>query len=357
MHTSKRFAAALLYSVLIAGGSRPVLAGPSFLASYSQATFGRTQSARLLRLPGASLPSQVHLTRLFSSAGRSPLRGLFARAHIARVSGEAFGLADTPPRLNIALVGIAPLNATFDAAMLPNRRFVAVPTLAVPTFLPVRSEAASAVPQVGELLAFVHHVTVAQSNLFARTTVPSFASIPAIRSPQLRLDGVSVFTRFSGSSLQDRSLGRQQASFQSAFAFSPAQTASALHLQSGYERFAQIDPSVVFALPLINPMLLAPNVADLTKQTLGASLALPITPGVSLGLAYGRSRLFGSYGAIDPINVNASDSTYLGKLTLRLPHSSNAITFSARRTLYQDNLIPTLNLPQEQNDINLSIKF
>ena len=100
-----------------------------------------------------------------------------------------------------------------------------------------------------------------------------------------------------------------------------------------------------------------PNLADVTRRQIDASVDVPITRLVSVGLQYNAQHYVGSYGQSLLPNVDARKDSYLGNITYQMPHSNSAITFSARQFRYQDNFVPALNLTQTREDVNFTVKF
>jgi hypothetical protein len=109
-----------------------------------------------------------------------------------------------------------------------------------------------------------------------------------------------------------------------------------------------------------NTLLYYPGVSDLVKHNLNASVAVPITQRVTLGLQYDTAHYQGDYGS--PVaqgliqGVDARKDTYLGNVTYQLQNSS-AITLSTRLYRYQDGLAPNFNLTQTRTDLNFTVKF
>jgi hypothetical protein len=105
------------------------------------------------------------------------------------------------------------------------------------------------------------------------------------------------------------------------------------------------------------PMLYYPGLTNLVKQSVGAKLAVPVTPRVTLGLQYEQQHYQGQYGALLFPGLDARKDTYLGNVTYQLPSGSSAITLSARQYHYQDSFAPDYNLEQTRADLNFTVKF
>ena len=100
-----------------------------------------------------------------------------------------------------------------------------------------------------------------------------------------------------------------------------------------------------------------PGGVDVTKQQINASLAVPITHDVTVGLGYNTQHYMGSYGAVAEPNIDARKNSYLGNITYQIPHTSSQITFSARQYRYQDSFVPSFTAKQTRADVNFTVKF
>ena len=96
---------------------------------------------------------------------------------------------------------------------------------------------------------------------------------------------------------------------------------------------------------------------DLTHSSIGASLAVPVTSHVTVGLGYRSGTLVGTYGSLSPTTLSGTDSRYFGKLTYTLPHAPATLTFQARQYRFNDNLQLTPNETQLRAGVDLTIKF
>jgi hypothetical protein len=147
----------------------------------------------------------------------------------------------------------------------------------------------------------------------------------------------------------------------------------ALQLSGGIERigfqqnaafpYVPVDPDQVFGNQRAGsfdpqaPMLYYSGLTSVVKQSVGAKLAVPVTPRVTVGLQYEQQHYQGDYGALIFPGLDARKDTYLGNVTYQLPYSSSAITLSARQYRYQDSLTPDYNLRQTRADLNFTVKF
>lgn len=115
----------------------------------------------------------------------------------------------------------------------------------------------------------------------------------------------------------------------------------------GGDRTGSFDPQA--------PLLYYPGLTNAVKQSVGAKLAVPVTPRVTVGLQYETQNYKGEYGTLLFPGLNARKDTYLGNVTYQLPYSSSAITLSARQYRYQD--APDFSLTQTRADVNFTVKF
>ncbi len=127
--------------------------------------------------------------------------------------------------------------------------------------------------------------------------------------------------------------------------------------------YVPVDPDPVFGTDRTGsfdpqtPLLYYPGLTDVVKHSLGAKLAVPVTPRVTVGLQFERQHYQGDYGTLLFPGLNARKDTYLGDVTYQLPYISSAITFSARQYHYKDAFSPNYNLTQTRADLNFTVKF
>ena len=145
-----------------------------------------------------------------------------------------------------------------------------------------------------------------------------------------------------------------------------------LQLAGGLDRFT-VGQSAVFPYVPVNPdstpsgsvsifdpqapVLSYPGLTSVSRQSVGATLAVPVTPRVTVGLQFQRQRYQGDYGSLLFPGLDANKDTYLGNLTYKLPYGSSAITLSARQYRYQDLFSPDYTLTQTRADLNFTVKF
>lgn len=117
-----------------------------------------------------------------------------------------------------------------------------------------------------------------------------------------------------------------------------------------------VDGASSWQLSNDNLPILVPAFADVSKHTLSAGLAVPVSRRLTAGVQYDTQHLLGGYGAPGLNNLDANNTVYGAKLTYQL-HSGSAITFSAKQYRYQDNLLPTNTFLTTREDVNLTVKF
>lgn len=118
----------------------------------------------------------------------------------------------------------------------------------------------------------------------------------------------------------------------------------------------QLDPGPPGA-PGDSSLLYYPGLADVVRHGVDASLAVPVSPVLTVGLQYDRSHYQGNYATLLAPGLDARKDTYLGNVTYQLPHSSSLITLSARQYHYLDSFAPNFNLTQTRADLSFTVKF
>ena len=134
---------------------------------------------------------------------------------------------------------------------------------------------------------------------------------------------------------------------------------------SSYERLTRNDTPLIqssdgastWQLSNNNLPVLVPAFADVSKHTLSAGLAVPVSRRLTAGVQYDTQHLLGGYGVQGINNLDASTNIYGARLTYQLPRLGSAITFSAKQYRYQDNLVPANTFLQTREDVNLTVKF
>ncbi len=100
-----------------------------------------------------------------------------------------------------------------------------------------------------------------------------------------------------------------------------------------------------------------PNYIDMRHITLAAKASMPLTKDLSLGGAYTTQRFGGSYGTTLGQNVSERKDYYTGSLTYNIPKSNSSLTFLARHYNYTDDVVQNLNLQENRQDINFTVRF
>lgn len=117
------------------------------------------------------------------------------------------------------------------------------------------------------------------------------------------------------------------------------------------------DGSSSWQLSNDNLPVLVPAFADVSKHTISAGVAVPVSRRLTAGVQYDTQHLLGGVGAPGLNNLDANNTEYGAKLTYQLSHSGSAITFSAKQFRYQDNLLPSNTFLTTREDVNLTVKF
>ena len=344
---SRRMLAVALVAVIALWGGQPLAAAPSLQDAISIGLFGQTiRPASPFAIPPTAAFG-LRSSRVFDVD--APTRFLRGRSEssfaLARV---AFGYTAAPPPLHSS-APLLRLPLLGNSAPTPKT----LPNVIIP----------------GDLGSVPHLLTL--DSTAGRAYTPGFVDASAAKSAAPwsstlinRPSPVALSVPFHGAQLNLHLLGQssrsstgQNLSVGSLLNLHALRTNLHIDVQSDYQRITSLTPQSLTALPLNNPSFLTPGAVDFQQQSVGATLALPLHRGFSLGVGYGQTHLFGSYGGGIPFGLDARNNTYLGNVTYQLPHSSSAITLSAKRTFYQDNVLPTLSLPQSGNDVNLTIKF
>ncbi|MFN2528389.1 MAG: hypothetical protein ABR584_06685 [Candidatus Baltobacteraceae bacterium] len=99
-----------------------------------------------------------------------------------------------------------------------------------------------------------------------------------------------------------------------------------------------------------------PNFVNITRRSLNAAAAMPLSRDLRLSLQYNTQYYTGSYSSLNQ-NIDGRKDFYLGNLTYTIPHTASAITFSAKQYRYRDAFVPSYNLTQNRADLNFTVKF
>jgi hypothetical protein len=100
-----------------------------------------------------------------------------------------------------------------------------------------------------------------------------------------------------------------------------------------------------------------PNYIDMRHITIGAKASMPLTRDLTLGGAYTTQRFGGSYGTTLGQNISERKDYYTGSLTYNIPKSNSSLTFLARHYSYTDDVVQNLNLSENRQDLNFTVRF
>ena len=117
------------------------------------------------------------------------------------------------------------------------------------------------------------------------------------------------------------------------------------------------DPGAFVSAPAgMSPSTFNPNFIDVTRRSLNAAAAVPLSQNLRLNLQYNTQYYTGSYSGLTQA-IDGRKDFYLGNLTYHIPSTSSAITFSAKQYRYRDSLLPTNGLTQNRADLNFTVRF
>jgi hypothetical protein len=100
-----------------------------------------------------------------------------------------------------------------------------------------------------------------------------------------------------------------------------------------------------------------PNYLNVRHITLGAKATMPLTKDLNLGGSYSTQRFGGAAGTTLTQNISERKDYYTGSLTYTIPRSNSSLTFLARHYSYTDDVVPNLNLSENRQDINFTVRF
>ncbi len=100
-----------------------------------------------------------------------------------------------------------------------------------------------------------------------------------------------------------------------------------------------------------------PSYADVSKRTLSAGLTVPISRRLTGTFQVDSQHLLGGYGMPGLGNLDANNTVYGARVTFQLPKSASAISLSAQRLHYQDNIVPANAFVQTSANVDFTIKF
>jgi hypothetical protein len=100
-----------------------------------------------------------------------------------------------------------------------------------------------------------------------------------------------------------------------------------------------------------------PNYLSVRHITIGAKATMPLTNDLDLAASYSTQRFGGAAGTTLTQNISERKDYYTGSLTYTIPKSNSSLTFLARHYSYTDDVVPNLNLSENRQDINFTVRF
>lgn len=130
------------------------------------------------------------------------------------------------------------------------------------------------------------------------------------------------------------------------------------HLQVNQPSFtaSSFDGATNYALNGDHLPVFVPAYADVTKHTVSAGLAVPVSKRVTAAVQVDQQHLLGGYGAPGLSNLDANNTIYGAKVTYQFKGAS-ALSFSAKQYHFQNNLVPSSAFTQTSANLNLTVKF
>lgn len=307
--------------------------------------------------------------------GRSPLRGLGFSFGAAPVLPAASVRAFGPRTMAFPLVSVAALEGSSAPSMLR----ITVPTFHYGGTLAQGRQALSpfdtrlgvVVPTraVIALAPLPDRHNVAESMLLPRTAM-KFQPPGALRIGALRLVGrVSAGDpqpAFAPSGMRRCALGvncvplagsglrERRIATTASFAVHAGSRDLHVHVSSSLADYTRGASALFPYVPIVG-LPFSMGSAEVAKHNVGARVAVPLTPGITLGVGYDQQRLHGVNSSAT--TLNARNDAYLGHLTFSIPRTSAALTLSAGSYRYQDMLSPQLDFSSTHEDLKLTVKF
>jgi len=100
-----------------------------------------------------------------------------------------------------------------------------------------------------------------------------------------------------------------------------------------------------------------PNYINMRHILIGANAILPLSRDLNLTGSFTTQRYGGSYGTTFTQNISERKDYYTTGLTYNIPHSNSSLSVLARHYQYNDAVVPNLNLSQNRQDINFTVRF
>jgi len=224
--------------------------------------------------------------------------------------------------------------------------------------------------QGGESPLVTFSPAMSPQNFTAGESGPDALTLPQTQATvkvPVHVGKVRIETRFEGAQAQQPQLSLLDQAYGAGANFN-VQAGKAkvnVDLDSRYEHLTINDSSLssssfdpTSSMQLSNDVpLLVPAYADVSKRTLSAGVAVPVTHSLTFGLQYDTQHLLGGYGSPGISNLDARNDIYGGKLTFALPHTSSAISLTAKQYRYQDNNVPSNAFTQTTAGVDFTVKF
>lgn len=340
------------------------------VALQAPVTIANSPFTTVLGTPGTPSP----LVTPDSDAGENALAGISfrARAVVPPMPGATLAIAPAFTRLP-PVVAFRTLPVHLNSQSL----------LAAPAFsTALNAPSAFVSPSPGEVAA---PAPSGFGSSFYNALVPNSSGLELRLSAPLRIGAVNFRGTFNAAHLQEDA--------PNAYGTMPSQPATtdrlgagttfdvrafgrsvSLDLGTAYERLTRDDRSALsytqytppatgnpvatsyVAPDLGAPGYVNPNYLNVTRRSLNASAAVPLTHALSLNLQYNAQFYSGSYSTLQQ-NIDERKDSYLGNLTYQIPRSSSAIVFSAKQYRYRDAFVPAYNVTQNRADLNFTVKF
>ncbi len=129
-----------------------------------------------------------------------------------------------------------------------------------------------------------------------------------------------------------------------------------LTLQTPQFNGASFDQNTQIGIAGTNVPVFVPAYADISKQTLSAGVAVPITRRLTASVQYDSQHLLGGYGSPGLNNLDAHNDVYGASVVFTLPKSSSQLALTAKQYRYQDNLSPS-TYTQTSANVDFTVKF
>ena len=358
-------------------------------------------AAPSLHVRAASVPSGAQLdpSRVFNPAAESLLATLFMPAkHLSPLAMALFDASEAVPALPqplvspaggtavIASVHLRAYDATMQLPSAPLDEPSVVPVAAAPPHLVQRQSAApvlAAAPAVqvhfGSYEPYRPSVQSLNENVQVPVRVGGVHFSGSVNSSQVQTQHPDAVRAMQLCGTTDEAAAcpylhdESAQSIEAATAFDVRAGNTKVNLQlsgsvgrvnahdNALYQYTPLDPELQLdtraGSPQDSTLLYYPGLTQMVQHGLGARVAVPVSPAISIGLQYNRSHYQGDYATLLAPGIDATKDTYLGNVTYQLPNSSSFFTLSARQYRYQDSFAPNFNLTQTRADLSFTVKF